>query len=468
MDEVVALCKRRGLIFPASEIYGGIANTYDYGHYGVLLKRNVTDAVVAGDDPGARRHRGAGLGDHPAPAHVGGLGPPRRLQRPARPVPGQVQAALPAGPRCRRRRRSAARTPSRSSCPVCGGDLTEPRAFNLMFQTTIGPVQEEGSTVYLRPETAQAMFVDFLNVQQSTGLKVPFGIAQMGKSFRNEVKVEKFIFRSLRVRADGDGVLRAPGRGGPSGAGTGGPAVAWGGGRPLGVRPESACGCASARHGRRRALQRWVKLRHRLRVPVGLGPSKRASRAAPTTISPRTAASGKNFVYFDQEAWGKDPATGKQGWHYVPHVVEPAAGWGRTRGLLALLCEAYDYEEPGDAEGKGARTVLRLHPRLAPIKDGDPSAREEGRHAGAGARDRRAVPSDAGVNAKYDEGSNAIGKRYARHDEIGTPYALTVDHADAGGQDRHVAPARRSLSQVRVPVAGLGGPARRARVTNRT
>ena len=194
MDKIVALCKRRGLIFPASEIYGGIANTYDYGHYGVLLKRNVIDAwwqAMIGDRD---RHRRAGLGDHPAPARRG---------RPAATSPASPTRWSTARPAA-----SASAPTTSASCP-CGRkpskhpgetpecDLTEAREFNLMFETTIGPVKEAGATVYLRPETAQGIFLDFKTVLGFARKKPPFGIAQVGKSFRNEITPGNFIFRTL-------------------------------------------------------------------------------------------------------------------------------------------------------------------------------------------------------------------------------------------------------------------------------
>src|SRR5215212_5877750 len=196
MDKIVALCKRRGLIFPASEIYGGIANTYDYGHYGVLLKNNVVNAwwramtqerddIVALD---------SAIIQHPrtweASGHLSGFSDPL------------VQCLG----KCKRRFRldhlqeeaeARGEDPAQVKCPVCGGELTEPRAFNLMFQTNIGPVQDEGSTVYLRPETAQGIFLDFKTTLQYARKKPPFGIAQIGKSFRNEITPGNFIFRTL-------------------------------------------------------------------------------------------------------------------------------------------------------------------------------------------------------------------------------------------------------------------------------
>ena len=196
MDKIVSLCKRRGFIFPASEIYGGLHNSYDYGHYGVLLKQNVIaqwwkamiqerDDIVALD---------SAIIQHPrtweASGHLAGFSDPL------------VQCLG----KCKRRFRedhlreeAEARGESTDHlvCPVCGGELTEPRAFNLMFETTIGPVKEEGATVYLRPETAQGIFLDFKQVLQFARRKPPFGIAQVGKSFRNEITPGNFIFRTL-------------------------------------------------------------------------------------------------------------------------------------------------------------------------------------------------------------------------------------------------------------------------------
>src|SRR5262249_27962215 len=196
MDKVVALCKRRGLIFPASEIYGGIANTYDYGHYGVLLKNNVVNAwwkamIQERDDIVALD---SAIIQHPktweASGHLAGFSDPL------------VQCLG----KCKRRFRldhlqeeaeAKGEDPAAVVCPVCGGGLSEPRAFNLMFQTTIGPVQEEGSVVYLRPETAQGIFLDFKTTLSFARKKPPFGIAQIGKSFRNEITPANFIFRTL-------------------------------------------------------------------------------------------------------------------------------------------------------------------------------------------------------------------------------------------------------------------------------
>jgi glycyl-tRNA synthetase len=438
MDEVVALCKRRGLIFPASEIYGGIHNTYDYGHYGVLLKRNVTDAwwqamIQERDDIVALD---SAIIQHPrtweASGHLAGFSDPL------------VQCLG----KCKRRFRldhlqEQASDPDNVVCPVCGGELSEPRAFNLMFQTNIGPVQEEGSTAFLRPETAQGIFLDYKVTLQFARKRPPFGIAQVGKSFRNEITPGNFIFRTLEFEQMEMEFF---------------------------VPPDEA--------------QRWYEYwcQERLDWYVRLGLSRERLRLRPHTAEElshySSGTSDIEYLYpigwselegianrgdFDltqhakhsgQKLEWKDPQTGEG---YVPHVIEPAAGLGRT--VLALLCEAYDTDEIGGEQ----RTVLRLHPSMAPIKvavlpllrkDGHP---EKAREIYEAVRRR--------MSAEYDEGGN-IGKRYRRQDEIGTPFAVTVDHQTLE-DDTVTLRDRDSLAQERVAVAELAAELQR-RVTNRT
>jgi glycyl-tRNA synthetase len=438
MDEVVALCKRRGLIFPASEIYGGIANTYDYGHYGVLLKRNVTDAwwqamIQERDDIVALD---SAIIQHPrtweASGHLAGFSDPL------------VQCLG----KCKRRFRldhlqEEAEDPDNVVCPECGGELSEPRAFNLMFQTHIGPVQDEGSTVYLRPETAQGIFLDYKITLQYARKKPPFGIAQVGKSFRNEITPGNFIFRTLEFEQMEMEFF---------------------------VPPDEA--------------QRWYEYwcQERLDWYTRLGISRERLRLRPHTPEELSHySSGTSDVeYLYPIGWSelegianrgnfdltqhakhsgekleyKDPQTGEG---YIPHVIEPAAGLGRT--VLALLCEAYDTDEIGGEK----RTVLRLHPSMAPVKvavlpllrkDGH---REKAREIYEALRKR--------LSAEYDEGGH-IGKRYRRQDEIGTPYAVTIDHQTLE-DDTVTLRDRDTLVQERVPVAGLVDLLV-DRVTNRT
>jgi glycyl-tRNA synthetase len=331
-------------------------------------------------------------------------------------------------------------------CPNCGAPfLSEERQFNLMLRSFLGPVDPVGdvvtaveaavregcgpaavreraeaalasSSVYLRPETAQAMFVQFPNVLQSTSLKVPFGIAQMGRSFRNEVTVEHFIFRSVEFEQMEMEYFVEPGQGAKWLEYWKTERLEWW--KSVGLEEENlrfrehepdelafySDGCFDVEY----------------RFPWGWDELEGIASRTDYDLKAHSEGSGKKLVYFDPEA--EDPETGKKGWRYVPHVVEPAAG--ATRGILALLCDAYA-EDEGDETGKGMRTVLRLHPRLAPIKAGIlPLVKKDGMPETA----RRIVDDflKAGINAKYDE-QHSIGRRYARHDEVGTPYCLTVD-----------------------------------------
>ena len=416
MDKVVALCKRRGFIFAASDIYGGIANTYDYGHYGVLLKNNVVNAwwqamIQERDDIVALD---SAIIQHPrtweASGHLAGFTDPLVDCKTC----GQRFRAdhlgdLPCG-----------RKPSKhpGETPEC--DLTEAREFNLMFQTTIGPVQEAGSTVFLRPETAQGIFLNFKNVLQFARRKPPFGIAQVGKSFRNEITPGNFIFRTLEFEqmemeffvppAEAPAVARALAQGAD--------AVVHEPGHP--ARPPEA---APAR--RRRAVA--LLLGHeRRRVPVSdrLVELEGIANRGDFDLTQHAEYSGEKLEYFDQQS----------GERYVPHVIEPAAGVGRS--VLAFLCDAYDEDDLGGE----TRTVLKLHPSLAPVKVAVlPLLRKDGQPEVA--REIHATLKRAGLQSEYDEGGS-IGKRYRRQDEIGTPYGVTVDHQTLEDRHRHAARPR--------------------------
>src|SRR3954468_16758865 len=430
MDEVVALCKRRGLIFPASEIYGGIANTYDYGHYGVLLKRNVTDAwwkamIQERDDIVALD---SAIIQHPrtweASGHLSGFSDPLvqclgKCKQRFR-LDHLQEAAVERG-----------EDPALVRCPVCGGELSEPRAFNLMFQTTIGPVAEEGSTVYLRPETAQGIFLDFKTTLQYSRKKPPFGIAQIGKSFRNEITPSNFIFRTLEFEQMEMEFFVAPEE-----------AQQW---------YEYWCEERLDWYTRLGIARERLRLRPHTQdelshyssgtsdveylYPIGWSELEGVANRGDFDLTQHAQFSREKLEY-------KDPQTGEG---YIPHVIEPAAGLGRT--MLALLCEAYDTDDLGGEQ----RTVLRLHPTMAPIKvavlpllrkDGHP---EKAREIYLDLRKRMSV--------EYDEGGN-IGKRYRRQDEIGTPFGVTVDHQTLE-DDTVTLRDRDSLTQERVPVTEL-------------
>ena len=433
MDAVVALCKRRGLIFPASEIYGGIANTYDYGHYGVLLKKNVIDAwwksmIQERDDVVALD---SAIIQHPrtweASGHLTGFSDPL------------VQCLGKCKQRFREDHLREAQPEGELVCPVCGGELSEARAFNLMFETTIGPVQEAGSTVYLRPETAQGIFLDFKTTLQYARRKPPFGIAQVGKSFRNEITPGNFIFRTLEFEQMEMEFF---------------------------VPPDQAARWYD--YWRQERLDWYVRLgidRERLRLrdhevdelshyssatadveylyPIGWSELEGVANRGDFDLSQHSEFSGEKLEYFDPETRER----------YIPHVIEPAAGVGRT--MLALLCDAYDEDEIGGEK----RTVLRLHPSVAPVKVAVlPLLRKDGHPERA-----REIYEELRrhVSAEYDAGGH-IGKRYRRQDEIGTPLAVTIDHRTI--EDGTVTLRERdTLTQDRVPADELV-----ERVTNLT
>jgi glycyl-tRNA synthetase len=427
MDKIVALCKRRGLIFPASEIYGGIANTYDYGHYGVLLKRNVIDAwwqAMIGDRTDIVALDSAII-QHPktweASGHLAGFTDPLvDCKACGQRFRADHLSELPCG-----------RKPSKhpGETPEC--DLTEAREFNLMFETTIGPVKEAGATVYLRPETAQGIFLDFKTVLGFARKKPPFGIAQVGKSFRNEITPGNFIFRTLEFEQMEMEFFVPPDE-----------AQQWHEHWlqermdwyvRLGIRPDHL----KLRPHDADELSHYSSATSDVEYlyPIGWSELEGIANRGDFDLTQHAQHSGEKLEYFDT-------ASGER---YVPHVIEPAAGVGRT--VLAVLCDAYDEEDVAGEQ----RTVLKLHPRLAPIKVAVlPLVRKDGQPELA----HEVFESLRGqLQAEYDEGGS-IGKRYRRQDEIGTPFCVTIDHQSL--EDRTVTVRDRdSLEQERVAVDEL-------------
>ncbi len=419
MDKIVALCKRRGLIFPASEIYGGFGNTYDYGHYGVLLKNNVKDAwwramVHERDDVVALD---SAIIQHPktweASGHLAGFSDPL------------VQCLG----KCKQRFRQDHL--EGDVCPTCGGELSEPRQFNLMFETHVGPVADDGSVAYLRPETAQGIFLNYKNTLEFARKKPPFGIAQIGKSFRNEITARNFIFRTREFEQMEMEFFVPPEEAEKWYAYWCGERFDWY--QRLGIRAD---------HLRLRPHD-TDELSHyssetsdvEYLFPIGWSELEGIANRGDFDLKAHAAASGKKLNFKDANV----------GVEFVPHVIEPAAG--ADRAVLAFLCDAYDEDSIGGEE----RTVLRLHPSLAPVKvavfpllrkDGHP---ELAREVYSALRRRLAC--------EYDDGGN-IGKRYRRQDEIGTPFAVTIDHQSL--EDGTVTVRDRdSLAQERLPIDGL-------------
>ena len=428
MDKIVSLSKRRGFVFPSSEIYGGIGSSYDYGHYGVLLKNNVKaqwwrallqerDDVVALD---------SAIIQHPrtweASGHLAGFTDPLVDCR-----------------TCKLRFRAdkledghCGRKPSKRPGETDECDLTEARNFNLMFQTTVGPVQEEGSTVYLRPETAQGIFLNFKHYLQFSRKKPPFGIAQIGKSFRNEITPGNFIFRTREFEQMEMEYFVPPAEASRWYEYWLAERLHWY--TELGIRPD---------HLRLRAhdadeLSHYSSATSDVEYlyPIGWQELEGIANRGDFDLSRHAEYSGQKLEYVDSAS----------GQRYVPYVIEPAAG--ADRAMLAFLVDAYDEDE---IDGE-PRTVLRLHPRLAPIKVAVlPLVRKDGQPELA-----RKVERDLRerMQVEYDEGG-AIGRRYRRQDEIGTPWAVTIDHRSL--EDRTVTVRERdSLTQARIPIDALG------------
>jgi glycyl-tRNA synthetase len=427
MDKIVALCKRRGFVFASSEIYGGLGSTYDYGHYGVLLKTNVKnewwramlqerDDIVALD---------SAILQHPrtweASGHLAGFTDPMVDCRAC----GQRFRADHLGDL------ACPQKPSKHPGEAAQCDLTEARDFNLMFETTMGPVKDSAATVYLRPETAQGIFVNFKNVLQFSRKKPPFGIAQIGKSFRNEITPGNFIFRTREFEQMEMEFFVAPGDAKQWYEHWKQARLDWY--TQLGLRADHL----RLREHEQQELAHYSSATADVEYlfPIGWSELEGIADRGDFDLTAHATHSGEKLEYFEQ-------ATGER---YVPHVIEPAAG--ADRATLAFLVDAYDEEEVAGEQ----RTVLKLHPRLAPVKVAVlPLVRKDGQPQVA----REVVVALRGrMQTEYDEGGS-IGKRYRRQDEIGTPYCVTVDHRTL--EDRTVTVRDRdSLAQERVAIDEL-------------
>ncbi len=432
MDKIVALCKRRGFIFQSSEIYGGLASTYDYGHYGVLLKTNVKAewwrAVVQERDDMVALD--AAILMHPktweASGHLEGFTDPLvqclgTCKRRWREDHLREQAAA-----------EGADSDAELRCPECGGELSEPRQFNLMFETHMGPVQDEGSRVFLRPETAQGIFVNFKNVLQFARKRPPFGIAQVGKAFRNEITPGNFIFRTREFEQMEIEFFVPPADAESWHERWMEERMAWY--TELGIRPDHL---RLREHGPDE-LSHYSSATSDIEYlfPMGWSELEGLANRGDFDLTQHARSSGEKLEYVDS-------ASGER---YVPHVIEPSAG--ADRAALAYMVDAYDEEE---VEGR-ERVVLRLHPRLAPVKVAVlPLVNKDGQPERA-----RAIYEDLRrrLPAEYDVGGS-IGKRYRRQDEIGTPWGVTVDHQTLE-DDTVTLRDRDSLEQTRLPIAALG------------
>jgi glycyl-tRNA synthetase len=437
MEKIVSLCKRRGFIFQSSEIYGGLNGAWDYGPLGVELKRNLKnywwhvtvherDDVVGMD---------GSILTHPAvlkaSGHVEGFSDPMIDCR-------TCKAHL--------RTDQLVEKKDVKQCPNCGGkDLTAPRQFNLMFETHVGAATDESSIAYLRPETAQSIFVQFKNILEVSRKKLPFGIAQIGKAFRNEINPRNFTFRSREFEQMELEYF---------------------------CRPEQ--GMELLEYWKEERLKFYESIgipRSRLHVltvpdddrafyskgtydieydfPFGLQELEGVAYRTDYDLSQHQKASGKSLEYFDEEA--------KQ--RFVPHVVEPSAGVDRT--VLALICEAYSEDQAPDEKGKmETRIVLRFHPRIAPIKCAVFPLLKNKEPLVAKAKEIVSLLRPH-MTVFYDE-SGAIGRRYRRQDEIGTPFGVTVDFETLGEKDVALRETvtlrdRDSMKQERIAIQDLPG-----------
>jgi glycyl-tRNA synthetase len=437
MEKIVSLCKRRGFIFQSSEIYGGLNGSWDYGPLGVELKRNLKNywwnkMVHERDD-------------------VVGMDGSILMNRLVWKASGHEDTFTDPMVDCRTckarlRADQLAEKNGVKQCPNCGGkDLTEPRAFNLMFKTYVGATEDESSVTYLRPETAQAMFVQFKNVLDVSRKKLPFGIAQIGKAFRNEINPRNFTFRSREFEQ---------------------------------MELEYFCGAEEGM----KWLEYWKEERLKFYEDIGIPRDKLHVLTVPDEerafyskgtydieydfpfgrqelegvayrtdydLTQHQKASGKSLEYFDEETKQK----------FIPHVVEPSAGVDRT--VLALICEAYSEDEAPDDKGKmESRIVLRFRPRMAPIKCAVFPLLKNNEQLVAKAKEIISLLRPH-MNVFYDE-TGAIGRRYRRQDEIGTPFGVTVDFETLGEKDAALKDTvtlrdRDSMKQERVPIKELPG-----------
>ena len=454
MDKIVALCKTRGFIFPGSEIYGGLANSWDYGPLGVEFKNNVKRAwwkkfvqeskYNVGLDSAIIMNPEAWV----ASGHVGGFSDPlmdckqcKMRHRADKLIEDYAfQNGLNDNPAAWTFEEMSAYIKEKGiACPQCGShDFADIKKFNLMFKTFIGVTEDNTNTVYLRPETAQGIFVNFPAAQRTTRKKLPFGIAQIGKSFRNEITPGNFVFRTREFEQMELEFFCKPGTD-----------LEWFaywknychqfllnlGMRDENLRlrdhdPDELCFYSKATTD------------FEFLFPFGWGELWGVADRTDYDLGQHQKHSGKDMTYFDQET----------GEHYIPYVIEPSLGADRV--ALAFLVDAYD-EEVIDEAKNDVRTVLHLHPALAPFKAAIlPLSKKLGDKAGEVYEELSKY-----FMVDYDE-TGSIGKRYRRQDEIGTPLCITVDFETVGDENT---PAdncvtvrdRDTMEQVRLPISEL-------------
>jgi glycyl-tRNA synthetase len=421
LDQVVNLAKRRGFVYPSAEIYGGFRSSYDYGPLGALTLRNVEEAWI---------RTMVQLRDDVVLIDAALLSPPSVWE-----ASGHLANFTDPLVDCKvcKQRFRADHLEDPSTCPNCGArdSFTEARAFNLMFKTHAGPVEDDAAVAFLRPETAQGMFTNFANVVQTSRRKPPFGIAQVGKAFRNEITPQNWIFRTREFELMELEYFVPPAESAQWYEYWCAERMRWY--VELGI-PEG--------HLRLRSHEP-DELSHyssgtadvEFLYPWGWGELEGIAQRTDYDLIQHTKHSGERLDYFDQ-------ATGER---YVPYVIEPAAG--ATRSMAAFLLAAYDEDEIGGE----ARTVLRLHPRLAPYKVAVLPLSRKDTLTPLAKRVYRQVSER--YFAEYDD-TQSIGRRYRRQDEIGTPLAVTIDF-DSLEDDAVTIRDRDTTDQVRVKIDEL-------------
>ena len=427
LESIISLCKRRGFLFQSSEIYGGLGSTWDYGPLGVELKRNVKDAWwkamvwerddVVGLDSAVMMHPEVWR----ASGHLDAFRDP-----------------LVECKECHHRWREDQL--EERSCPDCGGELTETRMFNTMFRTFMGPVEESASTVYLRPETAQGIFVNFNNVLTATRRKLPFGIAQIGKAFRNEITTGNFIFRTREFEMMEIEYFVNPGEDEEWHRRWIQEGVRWYIG--LGVSQDRL----RVRPHDPDELSHYSKATSDIeyRFPWGWGEIQGIANRTDYDLKAHTEASGDSLSYFDNDS----------GQRIVPYVVEPSAGVDRA--VMTFLVDAYTEEQaPTASGGTQQRVVLKLHPAISPVKVSVLPLSRNDRLVPLARQVYDQVRGSSLVEGfvQYDD-AQSIGRRYRRQDEIGTPLCVTVDFDSL--DDRAVTVRQRdSMAQERVTIEAL-------------
>ena len=427
LKTITSLCKRRGFLFQSSEIYGGLASTWDYGPLGIELKNNIKASwwrnfVWARNDI-------VGLDSailmHPDVWKVSG-----HVENFSDPLVDCVS--------CRKRWREDQL--ESKNCPDCDGELTDVRLFNLMFETNMGPIKDENSSVYLRPETAQGIFVNFENVMKSMRLKLPFGIAQLGKAFRNEITTGNFIFRTREFEMMEIEYFVNPGEDEQTHLKWLDDFKNWY--SDLGINSDNL----RIREHKKTELAHYAKATSDIeyKFPWGWGEIQGIANRTDYDLQAHSKQTGQKLSYFDE----------KSSKHVVPYVIEPSAGVDRI--FMAILLDSYHEEDVSTSDGKSdKRVVLKLSSELAPIKVAVlPLSRKDVLSNLANQIHQEIISSGVTTGiVEYDD-SQSIGKRYRRQDEIGTPICVTIDF-DSIDDKCVTLRFRDTMEQIRVPMSNL-------------